>query len=90
MKPLIWSNSGWIDETDPYKLKEQYNKKLLDADFTILSFQEHYFKPQGYSALWLLAESHLALHTFPEENITYYELSSCVKKQFDKFNGYKL
>ena len=43
---------------------------------------EHYFTPYGYTALFLLAESHFALHTFPEENKTYIELSSCVKKGF--------
>jgi S-adenosylmethionine/arginine decarboxylase-like enzyme len=46
---------------------------------------EYYFKPQGYSSLYLLSESHFAIHTFPEENQTYIELTSCVKKQFDKF-----
>lgn len=38
---------------------------------------EHHFEPQGYTAVWLLAESHCALHTFPEENKAYVELSSC-------------
>jgi len=46
---------------------------------------EHFFNPFGYSALWLLSESHFAVHTFPEHNQSYIELSSCVKLQFDKF-----
>lgn len=50
---------------------------LLGAGFTILNFVEHHFQPQGYTALWLLAESHCALHTFPEEERSYIELSSC-------------
>lgn len=38
---------------------------------------EHHFSPQGYTALWLLSESHFAVHTFPEFGRTYIELSSC-------------
>ena len=45
---------------------------------------EH-FEPIGYTALFLLSESHFAIHTFPEHNQTYIELTSCVKKQFDYF-----
>ena len=46
---------------------------------------EHYFEVQGYTALWLLSESHFALHTFPEEHKMYIEISSCVKEYYDKF-----
>ena len=46
---------------------------------------EHYFTKQGYTGLWLLAESHFAIHTFPEEDKIYIEISSCVKKYFDAF-----
>ena len=37
------------------------------------------------TALFLLSESHFAIHTFPEENTTYIELSSCIKLPFDNF-----
>ncbi len=40
---------------------------------------------QSKIGLWLLAESHFAIHTFPEENKMYIEISSCVKKYFDNF-----
>ena len=38
-----------------------------------------------YTSLYLLGESHFAIHTFPEENSTYIELVSCVKDKFDNF-----
>lgn len=50
---------------------------LIKAGFIILNRMEHHFMPQGYTAIWLLAESHLAVHTFPESGKTYVELSSC-------------
>lgn len=85
MKAKIWNKKGWIIEINPAKLKEQYTIKILDSGFTILSFHEHFFIPQGWTGIWLLAESHLAIHTFPEENKTYIELSSCNKEYFKMF-----
>ena len=58
---------------------------LIRSGFTIINKIEHFFPHQGYTGLWLLAESHFAIHTFPEENKIYVEISSCVKKYFDKF-----
>ena len=37
--------------------------------FEILGEVEHVFQPQGYTLLFLLSESHLSLHTFPEKSI---------------------
>mgnify|MGYP002639046628 CR=1 FL=1 len=85
MKAQMYNYSSWVEETDPKVLIELYNKKLLDAGFGVLDVIEYHFEPQGYSALFLLSESHFAIHTFPEENQSYIELSSCVKQQFDKF-----
>lgn len=41
-------------------------RDLKKAGFAILRFMDWEFTPQGYTALWLLAESHFAVHTFPE------------------------
>ena len=75
--PHIWNRSFWIENTDPESLKARFADNLKAAGFTILAFSEHHFQPQGYTALWLLGESHLALHTFPETGKSYLELSSC-------------
>ena len=86
MKAQMFNYQRWIDETDSYKLREIYNKRLKESGFGILSFIEYNFYPQGYTALWLLSESHFAIHTFPEENKTYIELSSCIEKQYVLFS----
>jgi S-adenosylmethionine/arginine decarboxylase-like enzyme len=85
MLAKIWNNSGWIKSTEPDDLDKRYTKMLLDSGFHILGQIEYNFHPQGYTKLWLLGESHFAVHTFPEEGKTYYELSSCNKEYFDKF-----
>ena len=85
MTAQIWNDSGWITETDKDVLKEKYTSMMKECGFHILDFTEHIFQPQGYTALWLLGESHFAIHTFPEFGKSYYELSSCNKEYFKKF-----
>ena len=82
MKAQIWNKSGWVNEIDPTKLKNQYSELLALSGFDILNFQEYYFNPIGWTGLWLIGESHLAIHTCPEEKKSYIELSSCNEEYF--------
>ncbi len=77
MKATIWNYRFYIDEIDPKKILEIFNNALKKAEFMMVGFSEHHFYPHGYTAFWLLAESHFAVHTFPEQKTTYCELSSC-------------
>lgn len=85
MQARIWNNSTWVSETDPAVLKELFDELLRACGFKVLNYTEHHFQPQGFTALWLLAESHFALHTFPEFGRTYIELSSCNPEYFEKY-----
>lgn len=78
---LIDNYKTWVGETEPVLLKELMTEWLRRCDFQVLNFTEHYFQPHGYTCLWLLGESHLAIHTFPEKQCCYVELTSC---NFDK------
>lgn len=77
MKAQMWRHSEWVNEIDPLALKDIFQTMLVTAGFSVVGFVEHEFKPYGYSCVWLLAESHLALHTYPEERKTYLEIASC-------------
>ncbi|MDO6736917.1 S-adenosylmethionine decarboxylase [Wenyingzhuangia sp. 2_MG-2023] len=81
----IYNHQFWTDCTDPTALKKTYETLLKKAGFTILLFNEHHFPEQGYTCFWLLGESHLAIHTFPESNKSYVELSSCNKEKLEVF-----
>lgn len=85
MEAKIWNFSSWITETNPEELRTEFGAMLKKAGFNIVNLQEHYFVPIGYTALWLLSESHFAIHTFPEYNRTYVELSSCNQAMYDEF-----
>ncbi len=86
MKQLIYNFTAWVNECDPKTLKNMLDSFVDKSDYTVINKTEHYFEPVGYTCLWLLAESHLALHTFPEDNKTYIELSSC---NFEKNEHFK-
>ena len=85
MKAEIFNIRVWVREINPDKLKEFYSELLCLSGFEILNFQEHYFKPRGWTILWLLGESHFAIHTFPEESKSYIELSSCNIDMYNYF-----
>lgn len=85
MQAKIWNHSEWITETDPSVLKDKFDKVIRLSGFNILSFHDHHFTPQGYTALWLLSESHFAVHTFPEFGKSYIELSSCNLEFYQEF-----
>jgi len=65
-------------------LKKVIIEGLKKDEFTILKDVDHKFKPQGYTLNVLLAESHLAIHTYPEHNSIYFSLYSCKKKGHGK------
>tara|TARA_R100000152_G_C6708575_1_gene136620 strand:+ start:567 stop:863 length:297 start_codon:yes stop_codon:yes gene_type:complete len=86
MKAKIWNYNKWLKALNDEKdYKEYYSKLLKKVGFNVLNFMEHNFTPQGYTAIWLLAESHFAIHTFPEHNLHYIELSSCNNKKHNAF-----
>ena len=85
MEAEIFSYKEWISCTDENVLKHTLADILEMAEFEILNFTSHNFTPVGYTAVWLLGESHLAIHTFPEKKKTYLELSSCNASKNEDF-----
>lgn len=85
LKAVMYNYNTWIEYTEEEKLIIDLEKMLIKSGFTVIKKVEHFFPRQGYTGLWLLAESHFAIHTFPEESKIYVEISSCVKEYFDKF-----
>jgi len=75
----------WVNATSPPLLKATIEKLLVVTRFEILNYCETYFDPIGFSCVWILGESHCAIHTFPEENKSYVELSSCSYEKFEEF-----
>jgi S-adenosylmethionine decarboxylase len=48
-----------------------------EYDFQILNETQHIFEPIGCSILFLLSESHISIHTFPEKNHMSFDIYTC-------------
>lgn len=46
-------------------------------DYKILGDLDYIFNPQGCTLLFLLSESHMSIHTFPEKNYLAFDLYTC-------------
>ena len=84
MLAKIWNYNKWITITNCDRLASMFDEILMKAGFNVLKVVDHKFIPQGYTRLYLLSESHFAIHTFPEDGKTYIELSSCNEQMYDK------
>lgn len=88
MLAKMHNDDYWISETRPDVLHAHYDDLLSSSGFHIMSEASAMFSPCGYTCVWVLSESHLAIHTFPERGRTYVQLTSCVRVPFEKFvNG---
>ena len=79
-----------IQNTELLNNRVELNKMLKqicqENDFQILQEVEHQFTPQGCSILFLLSESHLSIHTFPEKNHMSFDIYTC--RQYNDNNEY--
>jgi S-adenosylmethionine/arginine decarboxylase-like enzyme len=61
-----------------------FQKLLIDLNHTILHTAYHQFEPQGLSLFFLLGESHLSIHTYPENNLIAFDFYSCKKLETEE------
>jgi len=62
---------------DEKKIAEIMTKAVEASNATIIKPFFHKFSPQGVSGIIVIAESHLAIHTWPEFNFAAVDLFSC-------------
>lgn len=59
------------------EFREHAGILLSDYGCNILNFQEHKFQPQGFTCIFMLAESHLSIHTWPERGSAACDVFTC-------------
>lgn len=74
--------------SDAKKLENLLLEAASQENFKILNKISHTFKPYGYSAVLLIQESHIAIHTYPEYCSLVFNLYSCRGSQ-DGFKAYE-
>jgi S-adenosylmethionine decarboxylase len=68
---------------DPEKLNDEsflrctLNRAAKLAKATVLHLISNKFEPQGVTAIALLAESHISIHTWPESNYSAVDIFTC-------------
>ena len=61
------------------------NRAAKLANATILNLISNKFEPQGVTAIALLAESHISIHTWPESNYSAVDIFTCGQKMLPEF-----
>lgn len=59
------------------EIKNILNCICTKYNYTILNQIEHVFEPQGFTILYLLSESHISIHTFPEKKYFALDIYTC-------------
>ena len=72
---------GCLAHTPEFTSAEALRKACLEATFetglTVVGDRFHQFEPQGVTGTVLLAESHLAIHTWPEHGFVTVDVYVC-------------
>ncbi|MFA8451427.1 MAG: S-adenosylmethionine decarboxylase [Bacteroidales bacterium] len=84
----IHSFQSWVDFKDIERSKQVCAQILKDSGFNVLNYSEQLFPGGGFTAIWLLGESHLAIHLFMPEGKMFFDLASCNKNKSDLFSDY--
>jgi S-adenosylmethionine decarboxylase len=58
-------------------IRELVDTICAEYSFSVLGKLEHQFTPQGCSLVYLLSESHISVHTFPEKNYIAMDIYTC-------------
>lgn len=58
-------------------IKAAMLEAVKEANMTLLNLSYHKFEPQGLTALALLAESHMSIHTYPELGYAAVDVFTC-------------
>lgn len=62
------------------KLHQALDKLAIDLQINVVRKFTHKFEPHGLSVVWVLSESHLAIHTWPEYGYLHFDIVSCAKE----------
>lgn len=74
-------NTGFICNK---KIKNICDSLIENTNLHVLNKAEHRFEPHGYTCIYLLSESHLSAHTWPESNKICMDFFSCSSNKLNE------
>jgi S-adenosylmethionine decarboxylase len=69
------ATAAWLD--DPDHVRMALGAAVEAGRFALLETVVHHFEPQGVTAIAVVGESHIALHSWPEEERLFVDVVSC-------------
>lgn len=76
----LWRVKDFEYLVDEGRLLDKLLEIAKKLDLTVVNSFVHKFEPHGVSAVLILAESHLAVHTWPEHHYLHMDLFTCSPK----------
>lgn len=76
----LWDVKNYEYLIDEGKLLDKLLQIAKILELTVVNSFVHKFEPHGVSAVLILAESHLAVHTWPEHHYMHIDLFICSPK----------
>ena len=73
-----------FDVPDTEVLRKACREAIVDAGCSIRGYLYVLFEPQGETHVWVIAESHVAVHTWPERQALAIDVFSCIGKESAK------
>jgi len=79
MKHILFTLKGCPENLldDESHIRNVLVKAALLCKSTLINVLSHKFDPQGVTAIALLAESHISIHTWPENGIAVCDVFTC-------------
>ena len=79
MKHILFTLKGCIpdDLDDEGLMRDVLYRAAKAANSTLIALHSHKFAPQGVTAIALLAESHISIHTWPEKGMAVCDVFTC-------------
>jgi S-adenosylmethionine decarboxylase len=78
----------WVEDDAILRVQEPLRSAvregIRESGATALGERFHQFQPSGFSGCFLLAESHVALHTFVEERLLALDVFTCGEADVDR------
>ncbi len=65
---------------DPERIEREMLKAADLIEATVITSSSHAFSPHGVSAIVVISESHLTMHTWPEHGYAAVDLFFCTRK----------
>jgi S-adenosylmethionine decarboxylase len=65
-------------------IKVLFNFICKEYNFNVLKTIEHEFDVSGITLIYMLSESHISIHTFPERNYATFDIYTCREYETNK------